>query len=61
MIIPDLKREKRDNLVVPFFFIKNLKREKRDNLVVPFFFIKISEKMQLFAGTVLAKSLSAAV
>jgi len=22
LIIPDLKREKRDNLVVPFFFIK---------------------------------------
>jgi len=26
LIIPDLKREKRDNLVVPFFFIKNLKK-----------------------------------
>ena len=45
-----------DNLINP-----DLKREKRDNLVVPFFFIKISEKMRLFAGTVLAKSLSAAV
>ena len=41
--------------------IPDLKREKRDNLVVLFFFIKISEKMQLFVGTVLAKSLSAAV
>ena len=41
--------------------IPDLKREKRDNLVVPFFFIKIPEKMRLFAGTVLAKSLSAAV
>jgi len=41
--------------------IPDLKREKRDNLVVPFFFIKISEEMRLFAGTVLAKSLSAAV
>jgi len=41
--------------------IPDLKREKRDNLVVPFLFIKFSEKMRLFAGTVLAKSLSAAV
>jgi len=42
--------------------IPDLKREKRGTfLLFFFFFIKISEKMRLFAGTVLAKSLSAAV
>ena len=41
--------------------IPRFKAGEKGQLVVPFFFIKISEKMQLFVGTVLAKSLSAAV
>ena len=43
-----------------YLIIPDLKREKRDNLVVPFSLSKF-RKNAAFAGTVLAKSLSAAV